>query len=59
MLVSLAENAEIVGAVLSVCVVVIVTLSVELLPASSVTVKVTVLLTELFKVGLENDFVKV
>ena len=57
--VSLAEKEEIVGAVLSVCSVLTTTLSVELLPAASVTVNVTVLLTGLFKVGLEKLFVNV
>ena len=57
--VSLAEKEEIVGAVLSVCSVVTTRLSVELLPAASVTVNVTVLLILLFKVGLEKLFVNV
>ena len=52
-------KSEITGGVLSVCIVVMVRLSVEELPAASWTVKVSVLLVESLRVGLENDLVKV
>ena len=56
---SLTLKRDIVGGVLSVWTVVIERLSVEIFPAESDTVSVTLLFWELFIGGRENDFVKV
>jgi hypothetical protein len=56
---SLALNELIVGFTLSVYVLLIVILSVEVLPAASLTVKVVAAVEVENDDGLENDFVKV